>query len=109
VDFAPPPARLGVPPRVATDMLGHSRELMTISYQHASDSDRRGAADKVDRLPAWLTDTVGGWPMSAGRHAAWQNKDIAAPAAPLGHPTLRSRRRTLELRTVNFEPPRGLV
>jgi integrase len=53
-DFANLLARLGVPLRVAMDMLGHSQELMTIYYQHASDDDRRKAADKVG---AWLRET----------------------------------------------------
>jgi integrase len=52
-DFASLLARLGAPLPVATDMLGHSHELMTISYQHASDSDRREATDKVG---AWLRE-----------------------------------------------------
>jgi integrase len=56
-DFASLLARLGVPLRVAMDMLGHSHELMTICYQHASDSDRRDAADKVG---AWLREMAGG-------------------------------------------------
>jgi integrase len=50
-DFASLLARLGVPLRMAMDMLGHSKELMTIYYQHASDADRREAAGKVD---GWL-------------------------------------------------------
>jgi integrase len=56
-DFASLLARLGVPMRVAMDMLGHSHELLTIYYQHASDTDRREAADKVG---AWLRDAAGG-------------------------------------------------
>jgi integrase len=38
------------------DMLGHSHELMTMYYRHASNNDRRAAANKVG---AWLRDTVG--------------------------------------------------
>jgi integrase len=54
-DFASLLAKLGVPLRVAMDMLGRSQELMTIYYQHASDADRREAADKVG---VWLRETV---------------------------------------------------
>jgi integrase len=55
-DFASLLAKLGVPLRVAMDMLGHSPQLMTIYYQHASHADRREAADKVG---FWLRETVG--------------------------------------------------
>jgi integrase len=55
-DFASLLGRLGVPLRVAKDMLGHSNELMTIYYQHSSDEDRRAAAEKVD---GWLRQAVG--------------------------------------------------
>jgi integrase len=50
-DFASLLARLGVPLRVAMDVLGHSQELMTIYYKHTSDSDRRDAADRVGAWP----------------------------------------------------------
>jgi integrase len=55
-DFASLLARLGVPLRVAMDMLGHSHELMTIYYQHAGDNDRRQAAGKVGD---WLRQASG--------------------------------------------------
>ena len=45
-----------MPLRTAMDMLGHSKEVMTIYYQHASDADRREAASKVD---GWLRRAVG--------------------------------------------------
>jgi integrase len=56
-DYASLLARLGVPLSVAMEMLGHSHELMTIYYQHASEGDRREAAGRVGE---WLSQAAGG-------------------------------------------------
>jgi integrase len=55
-DYASLLAELGVPVRVAMELLGHSNELMTVYYQHVSRAAKREAVSKVGD---WLQKVSG--------------------------------------------------